>query len=456
MSFRHATMLLGVVLVVVAALAGGGPAGAARSPGHPGPRASALALLRHRGDLLWWAHRRSAGGAEVPAAKRVPTPGTSSALKSVFCVKAANCWAVGSYQSGGASLNEILHWNGQHWAKVATPNPGGTATGGFNELWGIRCVSAKDCWAVGDSQIDTNGELTEVLHWNGHKWAKAVTPNPGGTAKKHFNQLFDVTCTAAANCWAGGEYGNFTSGEVVFTMALHWNGSKWSKVSTPDPGGTLSGDVSALDGIRCAGAANCWAVGTYGSIITETFLNLVVHWNGHTWSKVPVPNPGGTGDADVNEFISVTCSSASRCWAAGTYGNLASPATFINEIFRWQGSKWSKVPVPNPDGTGGGAQNELFAVYCGSAANCWAVGSYGSISGGVGTILNEALHWGGSKWRLVATPNPAGTSDGDANELEGVRCTASANCWAVGDQQASNGPDLGVALRWNGSHWKAQ
>jgi hypothetical protein len=46
----------------------------------------------------------------------------------------------------------ILHWNGQKWAQVASPNPG---TDGA--LDGLAITSASNAWAVGVFAGDDNG-----------------------------------------------------------------------------------------------------------------------------------------------------------------------------------------------------------------------------------------------------------------------------------------------------------
>lgn len=110
---------------------------------------------------------------------------------------------------------------------------------------------------------------------------------------------------------------------------------------------------------------------------------------------------------------------------------------------------------PRPDGVVGGSNNQLFAAACTSASNCWAVGSYGSTSGGTGTVLNQALRWNGSTWTQVSAPDPGGTANLDSNTLNAVRCTSVSNCWAVGDAQNSSGVARNQALHWNGTKWSA-
>ena len=75
-----------------------------------------------------------------------------------------------------------------------------------------------------------------------------------------------------------------------------------------------------------------------------------------------------------------------------------------------------------------GSAAVLQAVFCPSAASCWAVGYFERN----GAWLNEILRWNGRRWSRVGAPNPGGTASGDTSDLFGVRCTAARNCWAVG------------------------
>jgi hypothetical protein len=388
----------------------------------------------------------------APGVPRVPMPGIASQLEAVGCTVPSNCWAVGTYSNNGAGLNQVLHWNGTAWSQVTVPSPGGMASSDSSELFGIHCKKSTDCWAVGD-YVHGGADRNEALHWNGSKWSVVSTPAPGGTASGGVNELFDVWCTGASNCWAAGEDGHFSGpNEVLFNEALRWNGSKWSKVSTPDPGGTTGNDTSVLKSVRCTSASNCWAAGTYSAASPGIFVNEALHWNGTGWSLITTPSPGGTATGDFSHLAGLSCTSASNCWAAGSYGSEGTQFTALNQILHWDGRQWSQVTTPNPDGTSAGAGNLLAGVACTSAGNCWAVGDYGSIGGGAGTVLNEALRWNGTNWSLVTTPDPAGTGNGETNMLNGVRCASANSCWAVGTQIPGQ-YDLNEALQWNGSNW---
>jgi hypothetical protein len=302
-----------------------------------------------------------------------------------------------------------------------------------------------------------NADLSQALHWNGRKWAVVPVPNPGGTLSGDFDELFDVECPSSTGCWAVGHYGSESGGIVLLNLMLRWNGKKWSTVGVANPAGSAHGDVNELNAIRCTSAASCLAVGDDGSL-TGTFmlLNEVLRWNGRRWSQVGVPSPGGHANAGAfSDLMGLTCTSRTNCWSVGTVGNFLAPATFIDQALRWNGRNWSQVAVPQPDGTAQGAMQELVFTACRSATDCWAVGNYVSPKGKTVT-LNQIQHWGGGVWSLVGTPEPGGTAAGDANVLSAVRCLTAVNCWAVGAAHVNGKSDRNQALHWDGTRWSAR
>ena len=370
-------------------------------------------------------------------------------LSGVYCTSARNCYAVGERAGSGSELNQLLHWTGHAWHSVPVPNPGGTGSSASNTLYAVRCLTARNCWAVGEYQ--KHGVVRgQALHWNGRGWHIVATPAAGGRHQRDVTELFDVTCTASASCWAVGDYGRSGSTSVVEpvrlrSLALHWNGRRWSQVRTPNPAGARSGRANALFGVRCVSPSSCTTVGDYGGAATDAVQrNLALHWNGRRWSQSRTPNPGGTAAHHYSELAGLGCGSATSCWAAGTFGVHSSITTSShNQILHWNGRRWSRAKTPDP------ADGELFGAVCASVRDCWAVGDNRSVSD---AIVNQALHWNGKKWSAITTPDPAGTTSGSINVLIAARCTSHRNCWAVGYRFTTAGYANQI-LHWNGTTW---
>lgn len=362
----------------------------------------------------------------------VTSPNSSAAeansLDAVACASPSDCWAIGSYDASGVQQTLIQHWNGTSWAIVPSPNTGATQD---NVLKSVTCASASDCWAVG---WYNNGEIgsvdrTLIQRWNGTSWSIVASPNNGTNA----NRLKGVTCASAAECWAVGDYvftGNLFQ-TFDQTMIQRWDGTSWSIVESqnsriPDSYMVLNHELdNYLESVTCASASDCWAVGS-----VNRYQTVIQRWDGLSWSLVPSANAGAE---DYNLLQSVTCASSSECWAAGYWyplgsGGEESPKTLIQ---RWNGSAWSLVSSPNPS-----ASSSLSSVACASASECWAVGRYHD------GISNQTLiqKWDGSSWANFPSPNVTGKQ---LSQLSAVTCAGDSGCWAVG---SSSGPGVPQTL----------
>src|SRR6185503_14020813 len=121
---------------------------------------------------------------------------------------------------------------------------------------------------------------------------------------------------------------------------------------------------------------------------------------------------------------------------------------FSTLIEHYDGNSWSVVTSPN---TTEGQDNELFAVRCTSATDCWAVGYYsvGNPALPIGTLVYQTLivHWDGNAWSLVDSPNSSAV---ESNVLNDVACAAPDNCWAVGGFHGTSGPSLTLIEHYDG------
>jgi hypothetical protein len=130
--------------------------------------------------------------------------------------------AVGHYFEGtnGRDKGFSESWNGSTWSATTTPVPSESVGG--NDLYGISCLSANSCFAVGRriSQEREEGgfhipteERTLAEAWNGSAWSLQGTANPQSTA---FSALAGISCASSITCTAvGTSYPTSLSGESL-------------------------------------------------------------------------------------------------------------------------------------------------------------------------------------------------------------------------------------------------
>jgi hypothetical protein len=377
----------------------------------PATRATKIFAVPVLAGMVAWAASTGSAAAVMgrPVAGGTATPFTvNGILDGVAATSASNAWATGDNGSGGSL---IVHWNGTAWKQVPSPSPSDTA----NFLNGVAATSASNAWAVGSFITSVNlGGQPLIAHWNGSAWKHMAGPNPGDCFAC---PLYGVAATSASDAWAVG-YTDITGNSQ--SLIVHWNGTAWKRVPSPDP--SPSSDV--LYGAAATSASDAWAVGS--AIVSGVYHSLVVHWNGSAWTQVPSPALGGP-------LYGVAAISASDAWAVGS---LPGGGTLT---LHWNGTAWTQVPSPNPSGS-----VILFAgVAATSASDVWAAGTAGS-----NTLI---AHWNGTAWKQVPSPNPSAP----VHTLNGVAATSTTNAWAVGNTSAANGTNPKTLIaRWNGTTWK--
>ena len=346
-----------------------------------------------------------------------PSPSTLyNYLLQVACLSANNCWAVGSYWAGNHDQALIEHWDGSSWSVVSTPSPGPTSS---SYLAAISCLSENDCWAVGSYSAASTGTIgfgnvpignqPLVEHWDGTAWSIVTSPpGPADTA------LRGVSCVAANDCWAVGHSGDL----VIRTFIEHYDGIVWSIVPSPNQ----SSPTNALYAVTCASATDCSAVGqffntvpaTCGDNQTVSTESLVEHWDGVTWTIVNAPYD----PCRYNLLDKIFCRNH-ECWAVGTKGTDTSNNSTL--IQHHDGAEWSIVESPNTDPV---LLNYLYGVTCASPNDCWATGTH-DIGG---TNYRPMIqHYDGTLWSIVGSP-----IDDTLYRLDDITCVNSHDCWAVG------------------------
>jgi hypothetical protein len=347
-----------------------------------------------------WQTAASAAVCQGWTSGQPPSPGTAdNVLNGVTVLSACDAWAVGTTRSSGVSQTLIEHWDGSSWTVLPSPSPGITGNG----LASVDAVSPADIWAVGvfsDNAVDQS----LVLHWDGASWIQVPSPSPGSS----FSELAAVAATSASDAWAVGDYSSAAGGGNK-TLVLHWNGTTWAHVPSPNPA-----SFNNLTGVTATSTANAWAVGDLGTPLGDR--TLILHWTGTAWKQVPSPSPA-LGD----DLTGVAATSATSAWAAGfslVGGGASQTAQAL--VLHWNGSTWRAAAVPPP---APGASTLLSGITATSASSAQAVGMSETTTAEQDLILR----WNGTAWTQAPAPSP-----GTLNTLNAVAATSATSAWAIG------------------------
>jgi len=307
----------------------------------------------------------------------------------------------------------------------------------------------------------------------------AIAGSVPAAASVRGTTLLGVSCTSASRCMAVGSRARTQS--TTNPLAEIWTGGSWRIRATPRPAAAQS---SLLIEVSCRTASSCVAVGSSTSKAKRTTA-MAQAWNGTRWRMIPPARPAG---ARSSEMLDVSCTGSHGCMAVGDYRTRAGKTHPLSES--WNGIGWRVLTTPDRHGAQAGI---LDGIFCGGS-RCKAVGFF---QRNPSLLPGLAEAWNGTRWRVLAFPDPAGATFVDAQDvscgapsacvavglvttpvpaslaerwhagswhlvraaaasppeamLNGVSCAASTRCVAVGD--SGNGPTL-LAEAWNGSRWR--
>ena len=353
-----------------------------------------------------------------------------------------------SIDSAGFQHPLAERWDGSGWS-LTTTVPASSGLGA--ELYGVSCVSAKACVAVGDSVQIGSPDPIKLIHrafaqrWNGTKWI-SILPKLGisrGAA------LTSVSCSSESACTAVGTLGTPQGNPLPSGGLLaSWNGRRWTRIAAPAP----TGSSIVLTSISCTKSGACAAGGSYWLRSTKIITAPLVETrsrSGGRWSDRKLPAPFPTTAAALRKgrdfelvTTSVSCASRSSCTLIGYYRheNLGS-TTFPQFSEVWNGTRWRLVTMPQPE-----QLTTPQSLSCWAPQQCLAVGTL--TKGDVDTTFAERQTPSG--WTLVAAPALSAQVTDRA-----LACRSAATCTAIGTTYESGQGELQVS-RLTGAEWSAQ
>lgn len=254
----------------------------------------------------------------------VPTPlppQGRSIYTSLSGTAADDVWAVGWILNGSTEHTLTMHWDGSQWTRVPSPS-----VGVVSEMTTVHAISPTNVWAMGDA-LKRSQPL--ALHWDGTRWSVVPTPKPGGTGATYFMQ--SVSSSNGKNLWASGPILNAQAGHPT-AVTMHWSGRRWINDSSAVPPGGHVLNSYASDVIS---DSQVWAVGD--RLFQGRDHSLAMRKTAPGWRLNGTPVAG-----DYISFGDVDHTSATDVWAGGVYRATAK-APNRPLLMHWNGHFWSKL-----------------------------------------------------------------------------------------------------------------
>ena len=365
--------------------------------------------------------------------RRVGTPGIS---QGVHCKGVANelkaidgqarddVWAVGSWQEQNQQPQPlILHWDGNEWSIVATPN---LPRGG--RLHGVSMESRTDVWAAGEFVNDVGNPDGLLLHWDGMAWTQVALPTFG-----LYPSLHDIVSVGAHSVWAVGRYYEPAMSRYL-TLAVHWNGASWTRAPNQEPAGT---QFAEFRGVAGASSSHVWAAGHYYDATGSHSFTA------RYFPPCVIPSPTVTPAVTNTPSLTPT---PRTCWVP------THTATLDPNVPTASPTPRASCPTPPPScarawsflqpPVGQGPDHTLSAVEVIAEDDVWALGESSSYNGAYSLRYKYGVHWDGCSWSDAQLPDGALIRDAAA--------VASGNMWAVGWTSFNSQP---IVLRWDGTRW---
>lgn len=339
---------------------------------------------------------------------------------SVDCVSAVMCVAVGDYADmSGNDQGLIDSWNGTTWSAAEAPMPP-DSSGSSADLSAVACGTPRSCVATGGYN-DTSGNIEGVIDTEAHNaWSAVSTPLPGDASGDPFVELNGISCTATI-CAAAGDYETDNGQQGL--LERDSNGA-WSATEAPLPGDAQTGfQFADLRSIDCQGPKTCIAIGIYyGPSGTENVIDSL-GVSGWIDTQASAPSNNSGTNSELGGLSSVTCTTATRCTAVGTYSG-PNGTTQAAAATLTQGT-WNSIELPPADQDQTDGVSFVGPVSCASSDHCAVLLSHQSDSDGLVDVLSKGT------WNTTPRVLPPDIQ-GFESSLNSVSCATAGACVVAG------------------------
>ncbi len=297
-------------------------------------------------------------------------PNTYEAVLSMANYKGNLYVGLGSTANATDNDGEVWMWDGSTWSKVGGDGANGSWPFSASHYGEVDSLAADtDYLYAGLGAGSTDGE---VWRYNGSTWTKIGGDSLNGGWTNYVENIYSM----------GFFRGNLVVGvgrSVGDDEVWQWSSGIWTKIGGDGLNGGWNGSYSVESLISysnqlCAGLGNITGSATLWC------------WNGASWNKVGGDNVAGSWDSGTYEKTKTLVAYNGDLYAG--LGNTAGDS----DVWKWNGTLWTKVAGNGINGGWGGAVEEVesFSPYKGKLyagtgltgnadANVWVWGNNGYV-----------------------------------------------------------------------------
>lgn len=296
-------------------------------------------------------------------------------------------------------------------------------------LWGVSSLAVIGAAGAQAAPVKSDASASAS------PWAKPIAvPGLGALNTGHSASISSISCSSAGNCAAAGTYAPQIATQQGFVVSE--TKGHWGKAIELPGLSTLNKNNQLLNiSVSCSSAGNCAAAGSDlgGRDGSHTFI---ANENNGTWGKAfPVPGLVALATKNDSGVTSLSCGPGRNCAAGGFY-QTAAPGTktlhTASFVISERNGRWGQAKtVPGLDKLDKKGFGTLMTLSCASAGNCSAGGGY-TLSGTHdqnGFVVNEK----NGKWgNAIAVPGLAALNPSGEAEVDQISCGSAGNCVAGG------------------------
>jgi hypothetical protein len=308
-------------------------------------------------------------------------PGRVAVVASMACPSPGNCATGGNVRSASGQFQAfVINETNGTWGQPVLLSGAGFPTSDYSAVQSVTCASAGKCTASGTNRPGGIYHLFAVSETGG-QWGQAVriALSPAISRANQGVGINSMSCASPGNCAAAGSYA-YAVQDTIFQQpfVISETGGTWgSAVDVPGLARPAKGGFGDTSQVACAAPDTCTAGGFLSAGSGPRRAFLVTETGGHWGHVIPVTGAPALGGARPAEVDAVSCTAPGTCVAGGYYNRSGSQAFVVTEA----GGRWGQArPVPGLARLNVSADADIHAISCSSASRCTAVGSYGDRS----------------------------------------------------------------------------